>query len=201
MEIIKDVDKMSNKVISDCNDEFERLFLIEMGKISGDDRLNEIKDITLFNKRICRKGYNLHSKLQNEIRLFLGNMFSMGYYILVNETTLLNRMKNSDLSKNDYLYGYLMKCKNDKSIKLNYLFYNDGNGVKRVVFNSKLDYRMRSKYDKEFFKFVGDEIDINKYKLLENLTNTIYDYINLKYRRLSTSFYNQEYKKYKKMKG
>ena len=66
---------------------------MEMNKIKGEDRLNEIQSQPLRSKRVCKKGYKFCNKLQCDVRLFLGDMFGMRYYILISETSSFNQIK------------------------------------------------------------------------------------------------------------
>jgi len=165
----KEIEKI---VLSECKKEYEKQFYIEMNKLKS---LSEIQNHFPQNNWRSKSGDKLNNKLLRKVRVFFGKMFEMEYYLLIGEMKYLIRFKNKDLNRNDFLYGYLMEIKKSKkSILNNYLFYLDGENIRRIVFDNKLNYTLTSKYQLKYF---GDNncVDLEKYKLLEEISYKIYE--------------------------
>lgn len=187
----KEKKEIEEFVLTTCKKEYVKQFYIEMNKIKS---LSEIKNYLPQNKRRNKSGYKLEKKLQNKIRVFFGNMFEMEYFVLISEMRDLIRFRNKGLNKNDFLYGYLMESKRSKkSILNNYLFYLDGEKIRRIVFDNKFNYTLTSKYELKFF---GDNncVESEKYKFIEYLTNKISGIGNL-YKSLIWKHYDKEVKR------
>ncbi len=199
------------KVMLSLNKEFRVIFNERMDLIRGDDKIIDkeiLKDIESYrgnNKRkdmmkyvYCKNGYDLYTELQNYMRVRLGDIFGLNFYVLFSEYNDFSRMKNKKLGVNSYLYSYLMKSKKFNIKKDNFLFYIKDDEVFKLKFDKKLSYKFKSKYEKMFFNVDSDKVDKSVYFMLEYLTNQLYKSISKNYNINSKWYYLKEYFNYLK---